>query len=42
MLVFEDRGAADGGNGLGVLTLEENRTATLVIDGEFNERNAAL
>ena len=41
MLVFEDR-AADGGNGLGVLTLEGDRTATLVIDGEFFERNAAL
>ena len=41
-LVFEDRAAADGGAGLGVLTLEGDRTATFVIDGEFTERNAAL
>ena len=40
-LVFEDRVAA-GGGGVGVLTLEGDRTATLVIDGEFQERNAAL
>ena len=41
-LVFEDRAAADGENGVGVLTLEGDRTATLVVDGEFGERNPAL
>ena len=41
-LVFEDRAVADGAGGAGVLTLEGDRTATLVIDGEFGERNAAL
>ena len=40
-LVFEERGTA-GGAGLGVLTLEGDRTATLVINGESQERNAAL
>ena len=40
-LVFEDRAAA-GGGGVGVLTLEGNSTVTLVIDGEFDERNPAL
>ena len=41
-LVFDDFRAAGGGFGLGVLTLEGDRIATLVIDGEFDERNAAL
>jgi Tol biopolymer transport system component len=41
-LVFQDRGIAEGGGGVGVLTLEGDRTATLVIDGEFQERNPAL
>ena len=40
-LVFGDFGAA-GGGGVGVLTLEGDRTSTLLIDGEFQERNAAL
>ena len=40
-LVFEDR-AAVGGGGVGVLTLEGNRTSTLLIDGEFAEASAAL
>ena len=40
-LVFEDRAAA-GGGGVGVLTLEGDHTTTLVIDGEFDERNPAL
>ncbi len=39
-LVFRDQ-AGEGGLGLGVLTLEGDRTATLVINGEFAERNAA-
>ncbi len=41
-LVFEERNAPGSSVGLGVLTLEGDRTATLVIDGEFDERNPAL
>ena len=41
-LVFEDRPSSGGNFGLGVLTLEGDRTASVVIDGEFVERNAAL
>jgi serine/threonine-protein kinase len=40
-LVFEDL-ATTGGAGLGVLTLEGDSTATLVVNGEFDETNAAL
>jgi len=40
-LVFVDQNT-EGGTGVGVLTLEGDRTATLVIDGEFSERNGAL
>jgi len=40
-LVFADP-AGKGGEGIGVLTLQGNRTASLVIDSEFVERNAAL
>ncbi len=41
-LVFEGKAAPGGGFGVGVLTLEGDRTATLVIDGAFGEREAAL
>ena len=40
-LVFQDDVSAGEGD-VGVLTLEGDRTATLVIDGEFSERTAAL
>jgi len=40
-LMFEDR-SAGGGYGLGVLTLEDKSSATLVIDGPAAERNASL
>ena len=42
ILVFQDFQNVNGGQGLGVLTLEGNRTSTLVIDEEFLERDAAL
>ena len=41
-LVFQDFRDPDGGIGLGVLTLDGDRTATFVIAEEFSERDATV
>ncbi len=41
-LVFQDWGSATAGGGLGMLTLEGDRTSTVLLDDEFTERDATL